>query len=193
MNLDYPYRIVLASASPRRKMLLEQSGFKVEVRPSPAEEVIPPDYPVLEVPEYLAGLKLQPFKEMHKKGEVYIAADTVVILNNKIYGKPLSRDNAVQMLKDFSGEMHQVVSGIALLSPNGKEVRFSETTNVYFSKLTDKLIENYVDSYEPYDKAGSYAIQEAIGLLGIEKIEGCYYNVVGLPVNALNKHLQSWV
>lgn len=188
----FPYHIILASGSPRRKELLEKTGLTFEVRVSHATEQIPAGAPVMDVPEMIAIQKLEPVLEAAAENELIIAADTVVIFENKIYGKPKNKMDAIEMLTAFSGKKHTVVSGVAFSLKKKPVRRFSVVTDVYFYPLEKALIEYYIDTFKPFDKAGSYAIQEVIGLAGVEKIHGCFYNVIGLPVSRLMQELKNY-
>jgi len=183
--------IILASKSPRRKEILELAGIPFTVMVKEVEEIYPDDLPVREIPEYLALLKANAVKDDIQVGQLVIASDTIVLMNNKVYGKPRDRAEAIAFLKELSGNMHEVITGVCLLSTE-KEHTFAVATKVYFKQLTPDEIEHYVDRYQPYDKAGAYAIQEWIGLTGIEKIEGCYFNVVGLPMSKLYHELKQF-
>ena len=176
--------IVLASKSPRRQSLVEEMGFPFEVRIKEVEENYPADIPVEQVPVYLAELKSAPLLSSLKVGEILLTSDTVVIHNDTILGKPKDKADAQRMLQILSGTSHKVVTGVCLTS-NSHSVSFAETTIVHFSTLTEREINYYIEKYQPFDKAGSYGIQEWIGAIGIHKIEGCYYNVMGLPVNKI--------
>ncbi|HEX6432344.1 MAG TPA: Maf family protein [Niastella sp.] len=179
-------RIILASQSPRRKQLLEWAEIPFEVIVQSTPEMYPPDMPVPEVPVYIAREKaiavLQQNEFLHHNTNVIIAADTVVVLGNTIIGKPKDRDDALDILARLSGSKHQVITGVVLLKGQ-QEVAFSDTTDVWFHPLTREQIAFYVDKYQPYDKAGAYAIQEWIGVVGIKSIQGDFYNVMGLPVS----------
>ncbi len=177
-------KIILGSASPRRKQLIEQLGMRCEIRKKEVDEVFPVDLSHYDVPEYLSKLKAEPLKEFIQDGEVLLTSDTVVIHNNQILEKPKDFEAAVQMLEQLSDSTNEVVTGVYLYSPK-REKSFSVKTKVFFKKLTREEIEYYVTKYEPYDKAGAYGIQEWIGMIGVEKIEGCFYNVMGLPMNEL--------
>lgn len=173
-------KIILASQSPRRKQLLELAEIEFEVLIADVDETNPPGMPGEEVPEFLARKKADAVS--HLVGEaIVIAADTVVLADHHILGKPIDAAHAVSILKQLSGRMHKVVTGVCIRK-GSKEVSFSTTTEVYFRKLTDDQINHYITNYKPFDKAGAYAIQEWIGVLGIEKINGDYYNVMGLPI-----------
>ena len=185
------YKIVLASASPRRHQLMHDAGFDFEIRLKNTEEVYPKDLPSVQVPEYLAHLKADAFKNELKADELLVTADTVVCLGAKILGKPKSRENAIEMLQLLSGQKHTVVTGVCLTTCD-KQTSFSSYTDVYFKELTKDEIVYYVDTYEPFDKAGAYGIQEWIGYIGIGRIDGSFYNVMGLPVQKLYETLKAF-
>lgn len=185
------YKIILASASPRRHQLMQDAGFKFEIRLKNTKETYPLDLDILEVPEYLAGLKAAAFNGELKAGELLITADTVVCIEAKILGKPKDRMGAIEMLHTLSGRKHTVVSGVCLTSID-KQSRFSSFTDVWFRKLSDEEIIYYVDTFKPFDKAGAYGIQEWIGYIGIERIDGSFYNVMGLPVQMLYQKLKEF-
>lgn len=174
---------ILASKSPRRQDLLKQLGVSYEVMSENVDEVYDENMTLQEVPEFLARLKLASLPQKYSN-RLIISADTVVILGDQILGKPKDASDAVNMLQMLSGKMHRVISGVAL-AYQAKTWSFSEETKVYFKPLSKEEIEFYVNTYKPLDKAGSYGIQEFIGYLGVERIEGCFYNVMGLPVSAL--------
>ena len=181
---------ILASHSPRRKTLLEWAEIPFEIIVSNTDESYPASLAIETVPEFIAKNKAMAVKEMilSTKPELVnwciIAADTVVVLDQKIIGKPSNKQEAVDSLLALSGQTHKVITGVVLLHQE-KEISFSETTLVEFHALTPEQIEFYVDKYQPYDKAGGYAIQEWIGVVGIKKITGDFYNVMGLPVSKL--------
>jgi septum formation protein len=185
---------ILASQSPRRKQLLTWADIVFDVIVSAAEEDFPSDMDVQEVPVYIAQKKAiavqQKIKDeysMHQ-GKWIIAADTIVVLENEIIGKPIDRMDAISILQKLSGKTHRVITGVYLV--NDTEARFfSETTLVHFHPITLSQIEYYVDQYQPYDKAGAYGIQDWIGVVGIRGIEGDFYNVMGLPVSKLLGYL----
>ncbi len=185
------YQLILASKSPRRKDLLAKTGLDFEIRTKDTEEVYPSDLQLDQVPEYLANLKASAFDNELKENEILIAADTVVILNDKIIGKPKNYDEALAFLKELNGSVHEVITGLSIKS-FAQQSSFSEMTKVWFSKLSDQTLERYITEKEPYDKAGAYAIQEWIGFVGIEKIEGNYPNVLGLPVYRLLNELKKF-
>ena len=181
---------ILASQSPRRKTLLEWAEIPFEIIVSDAEESYPTSLAIEAVPEFIAKNKALAVKEMIFStkpalvNQCIIAADTVVVLDQKIIGKPTNKQEAIDSLLALSGQTHKVITGVVLLHQD-KEISFSETTLVEFHTLTAEQIEFYVDKYKPYDKAGGYAIQEWIGVVGIKKITGDFYNVMGLPVSKL--------
>ena len=181
---------ILASQSPRRKSLLEWAEIPFEIIVSDSDESFPATMLINEVPEYIAKHKAKDVeaKIIHEQPNVedacIIAADTVVVLDNTIMGKPVDRADAIASLTKLSGKTHQVITGVCILY-NGIVESFSETTQVSFHELTNTQIEYYVDHYKPFDKAGGYAIQEWIGVVGIQSIQGDFYNVMGLPVSRL--------
>jgi len=179
-------RIILASGSPRRKQLLEQAEIIFEVNTAALEEVYPESMPVHQVPEYLAQKKATAVMAKYADPEavIIIAADTVVVVDNQIIGKPRDAGEAIESLQLLSGKSHEVITGVVLQTKN-EERAFSVSTRVFFKNLSEDEIQHYVRRYNPLDKAGAYAIQEWIGLIGIEKIEGDFYNVMGLPINTL--------
>ncbi len=193
------HRIILASQSPRRAQLLEWAEVPFEVIVKHGAEDYPPEMDVDLVPAFLALEKARVVVEsLSQKSEAQsrysaslpvVAADTVVILDEQIIGKPLNRQEAIDYLTRLSGDTHRVVTGVAILYKN-ETISFSETTFVEFHPLTTEQIGYYVDKYQPYDKAGGYAIQEWIGVTGIKKIDGDFYNVMGLPVSRLLQHLR---
>ena len=183
-------KLLLASNSPRRRELLGLLDLDYEiVAPRPVEEIYPADLPAEEVAPYLSALKASAYVGLPEGNEIIVTADTVVVCEGLILGKPKDREDAVAMLNMLSGKTHKVVTGVTLMSEH-RTVTFSETTLVTFDVLSDSMIETYVDRYRPFDKAGAYGIQEWIGCVGISGINGCYYNVMGLPLHALHTHLR---
>lgn len=181
-------KIILASASPRRKQLLEWAEVPFDVKVKHTDEWFPPGLSPEEVAIYIARVKAKAVQDETNKEETILAADTIVILGDHIIGKPVHREDAVSMLLALSGEHHKVVTGVVILKGD-KEISFADTTDVEFHDLTEEEIEFYVDKYKPYDKAGAYAIQEWIGVVGIRSINGDFYNVMGLPVSRVVKEL----
>ncbi|WP_040371243.1 Maf-like protein [Butyricimonas synergistica] len=183
------YKLILASASPRRQQLMKDAGLTFEVRLKKIVEDYPKDLPLEKVPEYLSKVKAEAFREELQPDEVLVTADTVVCIHGKILGKPANRAEAIGMLQELSGNRHLVVTGVSVTTKT-KQISFSALTNVFFKELSDEEIEYYVDVYKPFDKAGAYGIQEWIGYIGIERIEGSFYNVMGLPVQKLYETLR---
>lgn len=182
------YQIILGSKSPRRKQLLQEIGLDFTVKTLEVEEVYPAEMPVREVPQYLSELKAKPFEATLGDKELVITSDTIVSIDNKVLGKPRDYEHAFEMIKLLSGRTHQVISGVCLLS-KGQKRSFTSSTNVTFKALTNNEIDYYITKYKPYDKAGAYGIQEWIGHIGVEKIDGSYFNVMGLPVQRLYEEL----
>lgn len=185
------HRIILASQSPRRQQMLTEAGLNYEVITHNTDESYPPHLPVSQIAEHIALQKaLAVQNSLIAQSDVIIGADTIVALNNLILGKPTSETEAIEFLQLLSGRQHRVITGICLLSLN-RTYTFHVSTFVQFYPLSQQQIEFYVSAFKPYDKAGGYAIQEWIGLTGIEKIDGCYFNVVGLPVSRLLQELKN--
>jgi septum formation protein len=184
--------IILASHSPRRRFLLKQLGIDFTETSADVDETIPVGMTPEESAIYIAEKKAGCFRHLlDDPANIIITADTLVIVNGKILGKPDGFAGASEMLKTLSGNMHQVVTGICLWSKHKKR-SFTSLTNVYFKALTDEEISYYLEHYEPYDKAGAYGIQEWIGYIGITRIEGSYYNVMGLPIQRLYEELRQF-
>lgn len=171
---------VLASQSPRRKQLLEWAEVDFEIIVQPTEETYPDGLSPEDVAVHIAVQKAAAVRS--KTAKTIIAADTIVVLGDEIIGKPKDRDDAVRILQKLSGAYHKVVTGVVILAGR-KEITFADVTDVEFHPLTKEQLEFYVDKYKPYDKAGAYAIQEWIGVVGIKRISGDFYNVMGLPVS----------
>lgn len=186
-------RLILASNSPRRRQLLGDCGLEFMLAPKyEVDEIYPADMEAERVPEYLAGLKSDGYPELLSEGDVLITADTVVILGDRILGKPADREEAVEMIRALSGKSHTVVTGVVLRSATDRQ-SFSAHSKVTFRELRDEEIEYYVDTYSPLDKAGAYGIQEWIGYVAVEHIEGSFYNVIGLPVQRLYVELEKFL
>ena len=183
------YKLILASASPRRQQLMKDAGFTFEVRLKNVEEKYPQELHLENVPEYLSKVKASAFREELKAYEVLITADTVVCIHDRILGKPADRKEAISMLQKLSGNRHLVVTGVSVTTRT-EQLSFSSRTDVFFKHLSNEEIEFYVDTYKPFDKAGAYGIQEWIGYIGIERIEGSFYNVMGLPIQKLYETLR---
>ncbi len=189
--INRDYKIILGSQSARRYELLKGLDIDFEVRTIEGlSETYPDDLAVDKVAQYLAEQKADSLKSSASGSAVVITADTVVICDGVIYGKPNDRQQAYNMLRSLSGKRHTVITGVCILSAKEKEA-FSSTTSVWFTNLTDEDIEYYIERYAPYDKAGSYGIQEWLGFVGVEKIEGSYYNVMGLPIQQIYKRLKA--
>lgn len=180
-------RVILASASPRRKELLEGLDVNFSIQIRPVEELFSPELQKQQVTEYLSKLKANAFHDI-TNDQIVITADTIVWMNGRALNKPANPDEAHFMLRELSGNKHQVITSVCFTSRDYQKV-VSDTTMVLFRSLTEKELNYYVGTYRPYDKAGSYGIQEWIGLVGIEKIEGCYFNVMGLPTRLVYKTL----
>ena len=186
-------RLLLASQSPRRRDLMTGCGLPYELAPKyDCEEVYPADLAAEEVPLYLSQLKSHAYPAQLAPGDILLTADTVVVLNGRVLGKPHGRDEALRMLHDLSGHRHTVVSGVTLRTAEG-EHSFEARTDVWFRNLTDEEITYYVDAFRPFDKAGSYGIQEWIGYAAIERIEGSFYNVMGLPIQKVYTELDKFL
>lgn len=184
------YRIYLASKSPRRNELLRGMGFDFEVMPTNVKEEYPQNLLPAEVAEYLSALKLSTidFCDFPEKS-LFIACDTIVVVENEILGKPKDAADAYRMLRTLSGREHEVISGLTVMTERRKLTRH-RTTKVKFRELTDGEINYYIENYRPFDKAGAYGVQEWIGFVGIERIDGSYYNVMGLPTQLLWQMLE---
>jgi len=181
-------KIILASKSPRRKELMEAAGFEVEVKTKEVEETYPDDLEVQKVAEFLAEKKAKGSIEFLENDEIILTADTIVVFENEIFGKPKDEDDAFNILKKISGTTHQVITGVCLLSKEKKK-SFSVVSDVYFDELSDSEIYYYINNFKPFDKAGAYGIQEWIGHCKIEKIDGSYSNIKGLPMRRVYQEL----
>lgn len=182
------YKIILASKSPRRQYLLKELGLNFECRTKETDETFPEHLSKQEIPLFLANKKAEDFKNELKQGELLITADTIVWINGKVLNKPCDEKEATEMLKMLSGKMHEVYTGVCLTTIT-KSKSFFSLTKVFFKTLTEEEISYYVKNYKPFDKAGAYGAQEWIGYIGIEKIEGSYFNVMGLPLKELYEQL----
>jgi len=184
LNLD----IILASGSPRRKQLLEDAGISFRILTKQIEEIYPVYLQRSEIPLYLSKIKAQSIKEDHPESLI-IAADTVVVQRREVLNKPSSPEEAKKMLLQLSDTMHEVITGVTI-SFKDYEHSFYEITEVFFKHLSEEYIDYYINTYKPFDKAGSYGIQEWLGMVGIKRIQGDYYNVMGLPVSKLIDELE---
>ena len=185
------HKIILASGSPRRQQFLKELEIYFEIKLKEIEEIYPDHLKAEEITNFLAKLKASAFENELQDNEVLITSDTIVWLDNKALGKPIDASHAVRMLTEMSGKTHKVITSVCIKSTK-KEVVFHEETLVTFTDLSLDEIEFYLKNYKPFDKAGSYGIQEWIGLVAIEKIEGSYANVVGLPTHKLYKELMNF-
>ncbi len=186
------YRILLASGSPRRQQYLKDMGISFEIVKNPVEEVYPQSLKGEEIAAYLAKLKSSGLKESLKEKDILLTADTVVWFNDRSLAKPADTKEAKQMLKDLSGQWHEVITSVCFTTVAEQQV-VSCITKVCFETLSDKEIDYYVDAYKPLDKAGAYGIQEWLGIVAIAEINGSYSNVVGLPTNLVYKTLMTMV
>jgi septum formation protein len=189
--------IILASQSPRRKQLLEWAEIPFEIVVKSTDESYPAELEVEKIPIYIArqkAIEVKNFIEVSlnatNESKTIIAADTVVVLDSRLIGKPADREDAISILSALSGRIHRVITGVVLMHAKG-EISFSDITLVEFHRLTPEQIQFYVDKYKPYDKAGAYAIQEWIGVTGIKSVNGDFYNVMGLPVSRVVQALRS--
>jgi len=186
------YKIILGSASPRRKQLLDKLGIKFTIKTTKKEEYYPENLNSVQIAEFLAKQKADFIAEELSGNYLLITADTIVIQNNEILHKPKDKDDAIKILKKLSGKSHEVISGVCIKS-NDKEVVFSAITKVSFNKLLEEEIIYYLETSNPFDKAGSYGIQEWIGYIGVERINGSYNNIVGLPTAELYQKLKLFI
>ncbi len=183
------YNVILASGSPRRHQFFKELEIDFTIQVKEVEEVYPLELKGIEITDYLSDLKSKAFTNL-SKNDLLITSDTIVWLQNKALGKPKNEEEAFKMLRLLSGQKHEVITSISI-----KTVAFqkfiSDTTTVYFKELSDEEIQHYINNYNPFDKAGAYGIQEWIGLIAIDKMEGSYFNVAGLPVHKLYKELMN--
>ena len=191
--LKLDYHIILASNSPRRRELLSGLGLDYEVRTLPGiDESYPDTLQGEEIPVYISSKKASAYLDALKDNELLITADTIVWLDGRVLGKPADEDEARQMLRDLSGKTHQVITGVTLATTTFQK-SFASVSQVTFASLTEEEISYYVTHYHPMDKAGSYGVQEWIGFIGVERIEGSYFNVMGLPVQRLYNELKKLI
>ncbi len=189
--MKFKKNIILASKSPRRSQLLELSGIPFTVKAKEVDESYPADLAVEEVAAYIAKKKAQASKDLIGPDDILLTADSVVILDGKIYEKPKDFEDAFQILSDLSDSVHTVITGVCMLSQN-KERVFSGVSKVHVEPMTKEEIEYYINTYQPFDKAGAYGIQEWVGTCKISKIEGTYTNIMGLPVDLIYRELMEW-
>jgi septum formation protein len=186
------YKIILASGSPRRQQFFKDFDLPFEIRLKEIEEIYPDNLKAEEITNYIAELKAKAFEGELSDNEILITSDTLVWLNDKALGKPKDYDDAFQILKSLSNQTHEVITSVCFKTTTKTETIF-EITKVSFRELSDDSILYYIDNYKPFDKAGAYGIQEWIGLIGINKIEGSYTNVVGLPTEKVYTYLTSYL
>lgn len=184
-------QILLASGSPRRAMLLEEMDYAYRIIRPDVEEIIPENMPTEEAPAYLAQLKGQTVLSQLGANEILLAADTIVVLDGQIVGKPTNVDHAKETIKRLSGNQHHVITGVYLANSD-RDLKFSVKTTVYFDDISDAETDYYISNYKPLDKAGSYGIQEWIGWTKIIRIEGSYSNIIGLPTREVYQALMSF-
>lgn len=186
------YNIILASKSPRRRELLGELGLNFDIISiDGVEEIYPENLQAHEIAEYLSNLKADAYLSVILQKDLIITADTIVVCENQVMGKPRDYDDAIYMLKTLSGKTHEVITGVTLLSKN-KRVSFSVITEVEFADISDEEVKYYIDKYSPFDKAGAYGIQEWIGYVAVKAIKGSFYNVMGLPLHRLYQELKSF-
>lgn len=186
------YKIILASNSPRRKELLGGLGIDFEVRTLQGiDESYPDSLKGEDIPMYISSKKADAYKASMADDELIITADTIVYDQGRVLGKPKDAESAKMMLRELSGHSHEVITGVSVVTKE-KTVRFASTSRVFFDALTDDEIDYYVQTYKPFDKAGAYGIQEWIGFIGVTRLEGSYFNVMGLPIQRLYKVLKDF-
>lgn len=194
MKLSKP--LILASNSPRRKEIMHNAGYKFSVKVIPTDESFSEDIPVEEVPVFLAKTKAECFKSS-LNDEIILCADTVVIIDfeaapSQILNKPSNANEAKNMLRQLSGRVHRVITGVCIMTKE-ETVGFADTSFVHFKELTDWEIDYYIEQCKPFDKAGSYGVQDFIGMIGIPKIEGSFYTVMGLPIHRVYEALEKYM
>jgi len=185
------YNIILGSQSPRREALLSGLNIPFEIKIIDVEETYPSQLVGVDIPMYLAEKKADAYKELMDDNTLLITADTIVWHEGRVFGKPKDKADATRMLKSLSGKTHQVITGVCISSLNRRKT-FHVISEVRFARLLPVEIEYYLNNFEPYDKAGAYGVQEWIGYIGVEHIEGSYFNVMGLPVQRLYSELKRW-
>ena len=184
-------QLILASKSPRRSQLLTEAGFQFEIKTKDVKEDYPKQLTPQQVPLFLAEKKAKACQDFLQKGKIILAADTIVAKGKNIYEIPTDKKDAERILTKLSGKWHEVITGVCLLSKK-KKVSFIGVSKVKLTKLSTTEIDYYIEQFQPYDKAGAYAIQEWIGLCKISKIKGTYSNIMGLPVDLVYKHLEKF-
>jgi len=186
------FRIILASRSPRRIQLLRDMGINFDIEVRDYDESYPRNLKGAEIALFLARHKAGSFRKEIRENEIVITADTIVWCNEEVLGKPENQEDARRMIRILSGNTHEVITGVTLLTTR-REISFADTTKVTFEEMTEEEINYYIDNFRPYDKAGAYGIQEWIGLSSCSSIEGSYFNVVGLPVHRVYKELKALI
>ena len=187
----FKQKVILASQSPRRRELLHLAEIEFDVMVADTDESFPAGLSFEETAIYIAKNKALAIAAQNKTGKIIIAADTIVVCNDEIIGKPINEQDAVKIISTLSGNKHNVITGVYMVK-NSHEIFFADVTEVSFHKLTENQISYYVNKYKPYDKAGAYAIQEWIGAVGIKSINGDFYNVMGLPISRVVAALQQF-
>lgn len=182
--------LLLASNSPRRQQLMRDAGFEFTVKVKDTNEDFPKTMPAVEVPEYLARKKAEAFRE-ELDNQIVLTADTIVVIDNEILNKPKDETEASQMLRKLSGRQHQVITGVCIMTQENTE-SFIDIANVFFRELTDLEIDYYIKTCRPFDKAGAYGVQDFIGMVGIPRMEGSYFTVMGLPVHKVYEGLSKY-
>jgi septum formation protein len=183
------YNVILASKSPRRQQFFKDLDIDFTIQLKEVEEIYPPELKGIEITDFLADLKSQAFTNLSEK-DLLITSDTIVWLDENALGKPKNAEDAFKMLRSLSGKKHKVITSISIKRKNYQKI-INDITTVTFKELSDSEINYYITNYKPFDKAGAYGIQEWIGFIAIEKLEGSYFNVVGLPVHKLYKELMN--
>ena len=186
------YKLILGSSSTRRKDILEELGFTIEIRRPKIQEIFNKSLSKKKIAEFLAQQKAKKLYNTLNDDEILITADTIVVINKKILKKPNNHDEAYSILKELSGTCHEVITGVCIRNKLIEDI-FSVTTKVIFNPLSRKEIKFYINNFGPFDKAGSYGIQEWIGYICVQRIEGCYYNVMGLPASVLYQRLNDFI
>ena len=184
------HRIILASASPRRQDFFKNLGLDFEIQLKPVKEEYPPRLTHFEISDYLAQLKALPFKDKLQANDILITSDTIVWHNNTALGKPQNKQAAFKLIQSLSNTTHEVITSVCFTTPSFEKT-LHDITKVTFKALSNEEIEYYIDTYKPYDKAGGYGIQEWIGQIGVTKIEGSHFNVMGLPTHLVYKTLNT--
>ncbi|MBK7816301.1 MAG: septum formation protein Maf [Sphingobacteriaceae bacterium] len=185
---EFPFKLILGSASPRRQELLKSLGFEFTPKPINANEDFSPELKAQQIPIYLAEKKANAYPDQLEENELLITSDTIVWCEGRVLNKPADFEGGKKMLESLSGKMHEVFTAVCLKSKN-KQITFYDVSEVYFKTLKTEEIEYYLTHYSPYDKAGGYGVQDWIGYIGIDKINGSFYNVMGLPVQKLYDEL----